>query len=921
MKMKMAACGQRAQRRTGATHGAPSRPVAGRRWRLPILPLASVLLLAGTGGVATADDDDHERDRRDRHHSRLDIDYASWDSRRERLQVRGDRSRDTRVTVVNADDPSQVLGADDDDDRDWRVRARDPSPVPCRVRAITDRGEVKEARVHHAPDDCGGEPPPAENEAPTADAGADQSLQLASGAATMQATLDGSGSSDADGDVVAWTWSGSPDPADVESPIVELGEGTHVFTLVVTDDDGADSASDSVTITVEAAPPPPNEPPTADAGADQSLTLPSGAATMQVTLDGSGSSDADGDVVAWAWSGSPDPADVESPIVDLGEGTHVFTLVVTDDDGADSGSDSVTVTVSAPVPGDPHAGINAYVGPRTCVTCHEEEAYQMHGSVHYQQSGPTPNATNIPGPAGERWHGAPGEGFSGINTYCGAHETSPRFTCAGCHVGNGRFPKTPEEFAGLDDAGQLKELSNIDCMTCHQEVYKRFPDPSAPFADLEIVSPGLDGKPDPSAPPILRTGLEGIPVVDPVTMDFDFVPADPTNPDLAGAPVPMMPVSAVEAARTVHPTTRQSCLNCHAGAGGGDGTKRGDMSTALIDPSTHVDVHMSGDGADLVCADCHAAGGHRVVGRGVDLRPNDVPERLMCSDCHGERPHGDYDSRDGRARDTHAERVACQTCHIPTFAKEVPTEVSRDWEDPHYSDAACNGRGGWLPREDKAGDLVPSYQWFDGTSEVYYLTEPLTDVPQVPLTNDEASRLGLVAGSNAYVLGMPNGDVASPDAKLTPMKEHLGKVARNLSTNTLVAHSTFEFFRTGDFQRAILSGMEQTPGMSANDPYEIVGVHTYQSINHGVEPQDDALACGACHASLSGGPVRMDLQGQLGYELKGPESQVCRQCHGQKEDMSFVKLHDKHVKDKRRDCSTCHNFSRPERGLSTRIGD
>jgi hypothetical protein len=51
-----------------------------------------------------------------------------------------------------------------------------------------------------------------------------------------------------------------------------------------------------------------------------------------------------------------------------------------------------------------------------------------------------------------------------------------------------------------------------------------------------------------------------------------------------------------------------------------------------------------------------------------------------------------------------------------------------------------------------------------------------------------------------------------------------------------VAHSTFEFFRTGDFQ-AVESGMEQMENMNADDPYEIVGVHTYQGINHGVEPE------------------------------------------------------------------------------------
>jgi hypothetical protein len=62
----------------------------------------------------------------------------------------------------------------------------------------------------------------------------------------------------------------------------------------------------------------------------------------------------------------------------------------------------------------------------------------------------------------------------------------------------------------------------------------------------------------------------------------------------------------------------------------------------------------------------------------------------------------------------------------------------------------------------------------------------------------------------------------------------------------------------------------------------------------------------------------MDLQGELGYALKGTQAQVCYQCHGSKEDKSFTELHNKHVKDKRYDCSWCHSFSRPERGLRMR---
>ncbi|HOZ47025.1 MAG TPA: PKD domain-containing protein, partial [Candidatus Hydrogenedentes bacterium] len=117
--------------------------------------------------------------------------------------------------------------------------------------------------------------------------------------------------------------------------------GDHTFTLVVTDDDGADSAPDSVTISV-------NAPPVANAGADRNVNIVAGNTTVDVTLDGSLSSDADGTIAAYAWTGTPDPSDVVGPTVTLAAGDHTFTLVVTDDDGADSAPDSVTISVSMP---------------------------------------------------------------------------------------------------------------------------------------------------------------------------------------------------------------------------------------------------------------------------------------------------------------------------------------------------------------------------------------------------------------------------------------------------------------------------------------------------------------------------------------------------------------------------------------------
>jgi len=135
------------------------------------------------------------------------------------------------------------------------------------------------------------------------------------------------------------------------------------------------------------------------------------------------------------------------------------------------------------------------------------------------------------------------------------------------------------------------------------------------------------------------------------------------------------------------------------------------------------------------------------------------------------------------------------------------------------------------------------------------------------------------AGDPADVIGMPNGDVAGDTStKLYPMKEHWGKLARNDADNTLIGHSTFEFFRTGSLCRAVAVGLgldevNVDPSNVCNGfPGDLempsnttsVAVHTYQTINHGVEPRGDALNCGSCHVSQSGGPLQVDL-GALGY--------------------------------------------------------
>jgi hypothetical protein len=92
-----------------------------------------------------------------------------------------------------------------------------------------------------------------------------------------------------------------------------------------------------------------NVPPTANAGSNQTITLP----TSSITVNGSGS-DPDGTVASYAWTKVSGPAGqtIVSPstastsITGLVAGTYIFRLTVTDNGGA-TGTSDVTITVNA----------------------------------------------------------------------------------------------------------------------------------------------------------------------------------------------------------------------------------------------------------------------------------------------------------------------------------------------------------------------------------------------------------------------------------------------------------------------------------------------------------------------------------------------------------------------------------------------
>jgi lysophospholipase L1-like esterase len=186
------------------------------------------------------------------------------------------------------------------------------------------------------------------NEAPNSVAGSDQTITLP----TSSVTLSGSGT-DADGTIASYQWTqvSGPNTANIysassASTLVDgLAQGTYVFRLTVTDDDGA-TDFDDVQITVNAGSS--NQPPVSNAGSDRLISLP----TNSLTLFGSGT-DADGYVAFYEWSQVSGPSTANfsflytaTPVVsNLVPGTYVFRLKVTDNN-ATIATDDIQVTVS-----------------------------------------------------------------------------------------------------------------------------------------------------------------------------------------------------------------------------------------------------------------------------------------------------------------------------------------------------------------------------------------------------------------------------------------------------------------------------------------------------------------------------------------------------------------------------------------------
>ena len=290
------------------------------------------------------------------------------------------------------------------------------------------------------------------------------------------------------------------------------------------------------------------------------------------------------------------------------------------------------------------------------------------------------------------------------------------------------------------------------------------------------------------------------------------------------------------AARSVGFPTRENCITCHAYGGGGQAVKHGDLDSSLLHPIADDDVHIGKLG--FLCVDCHGGKDHQLRGRAFSVSVEDA-HGVSCQDCHATPKHPDP------RIDTHLASVACQTCHIPSYARKIPTKATWDWskagdasrqDDPH---SYLKIKGEFTYEQ----DVVPEYRWFNLTVGRY-------------LSGDKIDAQGVTE------LNPPQGSLKDRTAKIWPFKVHRAKQpydAVNLYLLKPVTGGEGGYWTTFDWDRSFRLG-EKTSGLAYSGKYGFAKTEMVWPITHMVTPKEKALGCTDCHGEKG----RMDWKA-LGY--------------------------------------------------------
>ena len=377
-----------------------------------------------------------------------------------------------------------------------------------------------------------------------------------------------------------------------------------------------------------------------------------------------------------------------------------------------------------------------------------------------------------------------------INNFCIAVPTNEG-RCTECHAGYGYADKT-FDFGNMD---------NIDCLVCHDQ------------SGSYVKGKKTAGQPDPG-------------------VDLNVVARSVGQN--GGVP------------------TRKNCIGCHANAGGGDNVKHGDLAMVMLDTTREFDVHMGTDGGNMDCVACHGVkkdASGALVDHGIGGLPyHAVDEGVMqtCDDCHGDAASVHVGLTVENIIGLHP-TLACQVCHIPSFARQTPTKTAWYWADagqdvdpipvdPVTGKETYNKMKGSFVWEN---NVRPTLRFFDGKWNRFIIN-----------ANDTFT-------TTPVVLGEPAADYTTAGAMIYPFKKMIGNQVADATNNTMLVPHLFglkggdnPYWAKYDWNLALQDGAAYT-GQTYSGTFQFVDTVMYLTVNHEVAPREQAYgmdgACGDCH--------------------------------------------------------------------------
>lgn len=288
--------------------------------------------------------------------------------------------------------------------------------------------------------------------------------------------------------------------------------------------------------------------------------------------------------------------------------------------------------------------------------------------------------------------------------------------------------------------------------------------------------------------------------------------------------IPKKEVDLQLVAQSVGYPTRENCGSCHIYGGGGMGVKHGDLDNSLVSPSEMIDVHMGKH--NLLCIDCHQSEKHKIKGQAYSVSVAQDDNALSCTNCHDQQPHKN------ERLNQHTKAVACQTCHIPSYARKAPTKMWWDWSQA----GDANRKANKYVYQKKKGQFVyeqnvlPEYAWFNRSVDRYLLGDKIDPRKETGM-ND------------------PRGDIHDPTAQIWPFKIHKGKQPYDKKFNYLMAPVTAGaggYWKEFDWNKALALSQKNT-GLEYSGDYGFASTRMHWPLSHMVVSKEESLQCADCH--------------------------------------------------------------------------